>query len=164
MPATRNRGSRRLVLACAVSVCAIAGILVLAERPSSTAERVAANWWDPGPVTSWAYAIGENAPIAVPTNIGNVQVYDIDNGDQDGLGTNGVPLSEPSVVSSVGAVHASGAHAICYVDPGTAEDWRSDHGKFDPSELGGADPGWAGEEFINVAAWSTPVPAPYETL
>jgi hypothetical protein len=75
-----------------------------------------------------------------------------------------VPLSGPSIVSSVGAVHASGAHAICYVDAGTAEDWRSDYGKFDPSELGGPDPGWPGEEFINVAAWSTPVPAPYETL
>jgi hypothetical protein len=166
VPIAATRRPRRPLLVSAVSVFAIAGALTFAGRTSSSpnAEPVAATWWDPGPLTSWAYVIGENAPIAVPTNIGNVQVYDIDEGNQDGLGANGVPLSDPRTVSSVVAVHASGAHAICYVDAGTAENWRSDYGEFDPSELGGADPGWPGEEFINVADWSTPVPAPYETL
>ena len=166
VPIAATRRPRRPLLVCAVSVFAIAGALTFAGRTSSSsnAKPVAATWWDPGPLTSWAYVIGENSPIAVPTNVGNVQVYDIDAGIQGGLGANGVPLSDPGIVSSVEAVHASGAHAICYVDAGTAENWRSDYGEFDPSELGGADPGWPGEEFINVADWSTPVPAPYETL
>jgi hypothetical protein len=57
-----------------------------------------------------------------------------------------------------------GGHAICYVDAGTAENWRSDYAKFDPSELGGDVPGWPGEEFVNVADWASSVPSGYETL
>lgn len=57
-----------------------------------------------------------------------------------------------------------GAHAICYVDAGTTENWRSDHAKYDPREVGRPLPGWKGERFVDVTKWSTPVPAPYEKL
>ena len=57
-----------------------------------------------------------------------------------------------------------GGHAICYVDVGGAENYRSDFGEFDPSELGSPEPGWPDEQWINVTDWSTPVPAPYETI
>jgi hypothetical protein len=113
---------------------------------------------------SWADVAGENYPLAVPTKVGNVQAYDSDLGDQDGLTSGGAPVADATIEASVAAIHATGAHAICYMDAGTAEDWRSDYGKFDPSELGGPDQGWPGEEFIDVADWSTPVPSGYETL
>jgi hypothetical protein len=60
--------------------------------------------------------------------------------------------------------HALGMHVVCYVDVGTAEDWRLDvgNGNFDvldtdleadgltPSDLLGNDNGWAGEEWLNT--------------
>jgi hypothetical protein len=75
-----------------------------------------------------------------------------------------MPIADSTIESSVSAIHAMGAHAICYVDGGTAENWRSDYGEFDPSELGGDVPGWPGEEYVNVADWATSVPSGYETL
>ena len=60
-----------------------------------------ATWWHPGPLSSWQYAIGEGYPTAVPTNIGNVQAYDLDLGDQ-------ASISQSEVAASVAAVHASG--------------------------------------------------------
>jgi hypothetical protein len=126
------------------------------------------NWWHPGPLRSWAYVIGENYPLLIPPVVGGtqtkVQVVDADLGDQGGLGPSGAPLPDPTIESSVRAIHAMGAHAICYVDAGTAENWRSDYAKFAPSELGRPLPGWQGERFIDVSDWSTPVPARYDTI
>ena len=128
----------------------------------------ATGWWQPGELTSWAYVIGENYPLTIPPVVDGsptpVQAVDADLGDQDGLASSGMPVADSTIESSVSAIHAMGAHAICYVDAGTAENWRSDYGKFDPSELGGSVPGWPGEEFINVADWATSVPSGYETL
>jgi len=134
--------------------------LVPLTAPTSPAAR----WWHPGPLTSWAYVIGENYPLHVPTDIGNVQVYDSDLGDQDGLTANGAPVVDRTIESSVAAVHAAGAHAICYVDAGTAEDWRSDYHEFDPAEVGRNLPGWPGEKFINASDWSSTVPSRYKPL
>ncbi len=130
----------------------------------------AAAWWQPGQITAWAYMIGYNQPITVPSFISSPTgvhpntAVDVDLGDDAGLASNGMPTVDPNVVQSVSNIHAAGAHAICYVDVGTAENWRSDYSLFDPSEIGSAVPGWSGEYFINVNDWSTPVPAPYETI
>ncbi|HXW79731.1 MAG TPA: endo alpha-1,4 polygalactosaminidase [Acidimicrobiales bacterium] len=148
----------------------LTGIFVLAGALTSIAAPPASatSWWRPHQLTSWAYVIGENYPLTVPPVVNGVptrvQAVDADLGDQDGLTADGAPVADPSIESSVAAIHAYGGHAICYVDAGTAENWRSDYPKFDPSELGGPVPGWAGEQFINVADWSARVPAPYETL
>jgi hypothetical protein len=128
----------------------------------------ATSWWQPGQLTSWAYVIGENYPLTIPPVVDGtptpVQAVDGDLGDQDGLTSSGMPIADSTIESSVSAIHAMGAHAICYVDGGTAENWRSDYGEFDPSELGGDVPGWPGEEYVNVADWATSVPSGYETL
>jgi endo-alpha-1,4-polygalactosaminidase (GH114 family) len=78
--------------------------------------------------------------------------------------SSGMPIADSAIESSVVAIQAMGGHAICYVDAGTAENWRSDYAEFDPSELGGDVADWPGEEFINVADWATSVPSGYETL
>ncbi len=121
-------------------------------------------WWQPGPIASWAYVIGENYPLAIPTNLGNVQVYDSDAGITDGLSSTGMPIADGTIESSESAIHAAGSRSICYLDVGGAENYRSDYSLFDPSELGSAEPGWPNEQWVNVADWSMPVPAPYETL
>ena len=142
--------------------------LFLTGAPGVVRHAGATGWWQPGELTSWAYVIGENYPLTIPPLVNGtatpVQAVDADLGDQDGLASSGIPVADSTIESSVSAIHAMGAHAICYVDAGTAENWRSDYGKFDPSELGGNVPGWPGEEFINAADWATSVPSGYETL
>jgi hypothetical protein len=142
--------------------------LFLTGVPGVARHAGASGWWQPGELTSWAYVIGEDYPLTIPPVVDGaptpVQAVDADLGDQDGLTSAGMPIADSTIESSVAAIHAMGAHAICYVDAGTAENWRSDYGEFDPSELGGDVSGWPGEEFINVADWATSVPSGYETL
>jgi len=124
-------------------------------------------WWQPGPITSWAYEIGAGVP-SIPVTVGGtqqqIQAVDIDPGNQSGLDANGIPVSDPTVTADTAAIHAYGGHAICYVDVGTAENWRSDYSEFSSSILGSAMPDWPGENFINVSDWSGPAGTGGETL
>lgn len=125
-------------------------------------------WWRPGPLRSWAYVIGENYPLTIPPVVDGrqqpVQAVDADLGDESGLSRAGAPRPAKAIEASVERIHAMGGHAICYVDAGSAESWRSDYKKFDPSELGRPLPDWPGERFVNVTDWSKPVPRRYETI
>jgi Glycoside-hydrolase family GH114 len=85
----------------------------VAAHDGADAARAGATWWHPGRLTSWQYDL--EWPVAVPTNVGAVQVYDIDyDGSEEG--------SEAQVTGVVGKIHAEGAHAICYVETGGWED------------------------------------------
>jgi len=127
----------------------------------------AAGWWQPGAIASWAYEIGAGNP-PIPVKVGGVsdqvQVVDIDAGNTGGLGTGGVPVSDSGTAVDNAAIHAYGGHSVCYVDVGTAENWRSDYKEFASTDIGGPLSGWPGEFFINVNNWSTVVPAGYETI
>jgi endo-alpha-1,4-polygalactosaminidase (GH114 family) len=144
----------------------------------------ASTWWQPGLVTAWAYMIGYSSPITVPSFITDpagthpATAVDIDGGDQDGM-TSGAancpaadgfasgaecPLADGPTETSVSEIHSAGAHAICYMEVGAAEDYRSDYGQFDPAEMGDEISGWPGEYFINTNDLNTPVPAGYETI
>ena len=149
---------RSIGAVCALSVLGAVGPAALPATGAAT------GWWQPGPIASWAYVIGESYPLQVPTNIGNVQVYDADLGDQDGLTGAGIPVADTAIESSVAAIHSAGAHAICYLDAGTAESWRSDYSEFAPSVLGANMPDWPGEKFINVTDWTGPAGPGGETL
>jgi endo-alpha-1,4-polygalactosaminidase (GH114 family) len=155
---------RKLV---AIILAATLSVLGLVYRTPSAS---AAIWWRPGQITAWAYMIGYNQPIIVPSFISSPAgrhpntAVDVDLGDDTGLASNGMPNVDANVVQSVRNIRAARAHAICYVDVGTVENWRSDYRLFDPSEIGSAMPGWSGENFVNVNDWSRPVPAPYETI
>lgn len=128
----------------------------------------AGSWWHPRALSSWAYVIGENYPLTIPPLVGGkptkVQAVDSDLGDQSGLAPDGAPRPSRQIEASVRAIHAMAAHAICYLDAGTTESWRSDRHEFDPAEIGRRLPGWAGERFIDVADWSKRVPRRYESL
>ncbi|HUB72360.1 MAG TPA: endo alpha-1,4 polygalactosaminidase, partial [Acidimicrobiales bacterium] len=142
--------------------------VLLTSVPLIQGTASAGTWWSPGTLQSWAYVIGENYPLTIPPivdgTVTNVQAVDSDLGDEDGLTSSGMPIADASIESSVAAVHAMGGHAICYVDVGGAENYRSDFSEFDPSELGSPEPGWPDEQWINVTDWSAAVPAPYETI
>jgi hypothetical protein len=68
------------------------------------------------------------------------QVFDIDLYDKDGTSLN---------TAAVAAIHARDAHAVCYVDAGTWENWRPDANKF-PANVLGKSNGWPGEKWLDI--------------
>ncbi|HUB71345.1 MAG TPA: endo alpha-1,4 polygalactosaminidase [Acidimicrobiales bacterium] len=159
------------VAVAVATACSLSGLVPLAANadPTTTTNATPSpSWWQPGPLQSWAYVIGESFPLTIPPVVDgtptDVQAVDADLGDEDGLTSTGVPMADASIESSTAAIHAMGGHAICYVDVGGAENYRSDFSEFDPSELGSPEQGWPDEQWINVTDWSTPVPSPYETI
>jgi hypothetical protein len=52
--------------------------------------------------------------------------------------------------STVAAIHAHGAGAVCYISAGSWENWRADAGTFPTSVKGRALDGWAGEKWLDV--------------
>ncbi len=65
----------------------------------------------------------------------SASVYDIDMFDND--------------ASVVASLHAAGAKAICYIDVGSWENWRSDQALF-PASVKGAQNGWPGELWLDI--------------
>ncbi len=105
----------------------------------------AASWWHPGPLSSWQYDL--EWPVAVPTNIGPVQVYDIDyDGAEQGI--------EAQVTELVSRIHASGGHAICYLETGAWENYRPDASKYPASVLGNSMGGYPDERYVDIRQWS----------
>ena len=52
------------------------------------------------------------------------------------------------------ALHIRGQRAICYIDVGTAENWRSDYSEFPASVKGSTVDGWAGENWLDISQLS----------
>lgn len=59
-----------------------------------------------------------------------------------------------NTAAEVSTLHAQGKHAVCYIDVGTAENFRPDYSSFPASVLGNSD-GWAGEQWLDVRQLST---------
>jgi hypothetical protein len=115
--------------------------LSLVIRPASAAP----SWWHPGPLTSWQYDL--EWPVAVPTNIGPVQVYDIDyDGSEQG--------TEAQVTAVVSRIHAEGDHAICYLETGAWENYRPDASAYPASVLGNTVGGYPDERYVDIRQWS----------
>jgi hypothetical protein len=94
----------------------------------------AATWWHPPQQLTWYWQL-----------TGTPKIEPVMASDIDGF-NNGA--------SEVAALHAAGQRAICYIDVGTAENWRPDYGKF-PASVMGSSNGWPGETWLNVADLST---------
>ncbi|HEX4435173.1 MAG TPA: endo alpha-1,4 polygalactosaminidase [Solirubrobacteraceae bacterium] len=114
---------RRLRTALALAI----GVLGLTVVPAASA------WWHPPqrPTFYWQLQ-GKKGKIdtTVPA-----AVYDI-----DGFETS---------ATEVAALHAEGKHVVCYIDVGTAEDFRPDYGEFPKSVLGHSN-GWPGEKWLDI--------------
>ncbi len=95
--------------------------------------------------SQWFWDIGDDppaAPSAVPAGVSWVDV--------DGFDT---------TAAEVAAYHVAGYHVVCYIDVGTAENWRPDYSQF-PAALLGSSNGWAGELWIDTS----PTGPDYATL
>ena len=91
-------------------------------------------WWTPPQQLTWYWQLTGTAP-AEPT-----QAVDLDGFDTS--------------AATVAALHTRGQRAICYIDVGTAENWRSDYGEFPASVKGSTVDGWAGENWLDISQLS----------
>ncbi len=116
-------------------LCVLAALAVIGI-PYELATASAGTIWQPTSDTSmtWNWQLQGT----VPTNT-NVQMFDIDGFD--------------NTAATVAALHAHGTIAVCYIDFGTAENWRSDYSEFPASVLGNTN-GWPGERWLDIRASS----------
>jgi hypothetical protein len=105
-------------------------LTLLALAGAAATPLVAGAYWQPPPRPTFYWQLQGRANMDVAAS-----VYDLD-GFETGPG-------------EVAALHAQGRHVVCYVDVGTAEDWRPDYGKFPKSVLGRSN-GWPGERWLDI--------------
>jgi hypothetical protein len=58
----------------------------------------------------------------------------------------------------IGWIHDRGGRAICYVNAGAWEDWRTDSGAFPADIVGLAYEGWPGERWLDIREWDALAP------
>jgi hypothetical protein len=110
--------------------------------------------WIPAQGLQWQYQLQgklKTSICAVPTSGGacvRPNVYDVDLYAPDGVTLN---------TAAVSTIHALGAHAVCYVDAGTWEDFRPDAGEY-PASVKGLSNGWPGERWLDIRATSVLLP------
>jgi hypothetical protein len=75
-------------------------------------------------------------------------VYDVDLYAPDGVTPN---------TASVAQIHALGAHAVCYVDAGSWENFRPDANAY-PAAVRGLSNGWPGERWLDIRATAVLLP------
>jgi hypothetical protein len=94
-----------------------------------------ASTWTPTPGAQWQLVLS-----GTPDTSLNVSTFDIDGFDNP--------------ASTVATIHSKGAGAVCYIDVGTWENWRSDASSFPASVKGSNVAGWAGEKWLDVRNWT----------
>jgi hypothetical protein len=131
-PALRKFGATLAAALAALSLAGCGG--GEPQESASVAPRAAVamgTWWMPGTATTWQWQ------LAGSVNTGyDVAAYDIDLFD--------------TPESLIATLHAQGRKVICYFSAGSAENWRSDYARFQPSDLGNPLSGWAGEVWLDT--------------
>jgi hypothetical protein len=91
-----------------------------------------ASWWLPPKSLTWYWQLQGTVNNSEP-----VAAYDIDGFD--------------SSSGEVSTLHGQGKHVICYIDVGTAENWRSDYASF-PAAVKGTDlePPFNTEQWLDI--------------
>jgi hypothetical protein len=108
-----------------VLALAVAGLLA-----GAGGARAQSAWWTPPAHPTWYWQLTGKIDNAEP-----VEIYDIDGFENS--------------AAEVAALHAQGKHVVCYIDVGTAEDFRPDYRQFPKSVLGRPN-GWPGERWLDI--------------
>lgn len=87
-------------------------------------------YWTPQQHLTWYWQLQGTV-----NNNENVNAYDIDGFE--------------NTSSEVSLLHSQGKRAICYIDVGTAENFRPDYSEFPTADLGNTN-GWPGERWLNI--------------
>jgi hypothetical protein len=138
-------GVRGVIVAAVVLGCTL-----FAATPVASGKSM----WIPTQGLRWQYELQgklNTSLCAVPETGGScvrANVYDVDL-----YATNGVTLNTAAVT----AIHTAGAHAVCYVDAGTWEDFRPDAAAY-PASVKGLSNGWPGERWLDIRATGVLLP------
>jgi hypothetical protein len=130
-----RQGARRRIsgfaaaLAAAALVAALLSLALLAGAGAGTA-RAQGGWWKPPRHLTWYWQLQGTVNNAEP-----VAAYDIDGFENS--------------AAEVTTLHGQGKRVICYIDVGTAEEWRPDYSEFPKSVLGRSN-GWPGERWLDI--------------
>jgi hypothetical protein len=119
------RGHERASASLAVLVLAAAVLLA-----GAGGARAQSGWWTLAAHPTWYWQLTGKVNNAEP-----VEIYDIDGFENS--------------AAEVAALHAQGKHVVCYIDVGTAEDFRPDYKEFPKSVLGRPN-GWPGERWLDI--------------
>ncbi len=116
------RSVRRIIAAITggLAACALLGAGAAA----------AGAWWKPPPRPTFYWQLQRAVKTTVPA-----AVYDV-----DGFETS---------AGEVAALHSLGKRVVCYIDVGTAENFRPDYSEFPASVLGRSN-GWPGERWLDI--------------
>jgi hypothetical protein len=107
---------------------ALAAALLLLAPVSAAAP---ADRWRPGPGLSWQIQLQGKPDLTVAA-----AVYELD----------GVDVT----ADVVSRLHAAGRRAVCYVNAGAHEAWRSDARRFPRRVIGAPLEGWPGERWLDI--------------
>jgi hypothetical protein len=118
-------GSRRSMGIITAMLAVLAGFAL----PAGAAQ-ARNGWWVMPQHLTWYWQLEGKVKNGEP-----VQAYDIDGFENS--------------AAEVAALHAQGKHVICYIDVGTAEDFRPDYHEFPESVLGLSN-GWPGERWLDI--------------
>ncbi len=130
------------------AVVLVASLVVMAPVASGK------SMWVPTQGLQWQYQLQGKLKtnLCVVPQVGGScvrpNVYDVDLYAPDGVTLN---------TAAVAAIHAVGAHAVCYVDAGTWEDFRPDAGEY-PASVKGLPNGWPGERWLDIRATGVLMP------
>src|ERR1700730_2642158 len=119
---------RRRCARVAARVSVLASLVLLGIAAAGSAE--AAGWWAPPQQLTWYWQLQGKVSKAHA-----VGAYDIDGFE--------------NTAAEVALLHGQGKHVICYIDAGTAENFRPDYRSFPRSILGRSN-GWPGERWIDI--------------
>jgi hypothetical protein len=111
----------RTLVATAALIC---GVLLAAGQAQ------AQSWWKPPAHPTWYWQLDGSVNNNEP-----VEIYDIDGFENS--------------AAEVALLHARDWRVICYIDVGTAEDFRPDFNEFPKSVLGKSN-GWPGEHWLDI--------------
>jgi hypothetical protein len=121
----------RISLPRALVALIAAACLACAAAATATARPLAeGTWWHPAQHLTWYWQLDGTVNNAEP-----VQAYDIDGFE--------------NTAAEVAALHERGVRVICYIDVGTAENFRPDYTQFPKSVLGRTN-GWPGERWLDI--------------
>jgi hypothetical protein len=120
----------RSLRSTSIAAAAIAALAAIALAAGAADARAAGGWWVMPQHLTWYWQLTGKVKNSEP-----VEAYDIDGFENS--------------AAEVATLRAQGKHVICYIDVGTAEDFRPDYDEFPKSVLGRSN-GWPGEYWLDI--------------